>query len=113
MYYVHIKDLVVDDPYPMYQNITELIEADGEAEQLFLEQTVAEQYPSQHFQAIDWKSDEVIDLDITDYVGQDAYDLFEKTMMHIDESETFSYTKVESYYRACLMHTCRRKKRCS
>ena len=103
--------MVMDDPYPMYQSMSELIEADGEAEELFLKQTVDEQYPSQYFQTIDWKSDETIDLDIADYINQNTYDLFEGAIMHIDESETFSYTKAESYYRACLAQTCRRNKR--
>ena len=94
-----------------YRTESELIEADGEAEQLFLEQVVADQYPSQYFQAIDWKSNDVIDLDIADYINQNTYDLFEGAIMHIDESETFSYTKAESYYRACLAQTCRRNKR--
>lgn len=94
-----------------YRTESELIEAEGEAEQLFLEQVVAEQYPSQYFHAIDWKSNEVIDLDIADYINQNTYDLYEKTMMHIDENETFSYTKAESYFYACLAQTSRRKKR--
>ena len=92
-----------------YRTESELIEADGEAEQLFLEQVVAEQYPSQYFTAIDWKTEEVIDLDIADYINQNTYDLFESCIMGIDESETFSYTKAHSFYMAALAQSCRGK----
>lgn len=102
MYIIHIRDLVMDDPYPMYQNITELIEADGEAEQLFLEQVVADQYPSQHFHAIDWKSNDVIDLDIVDYIGQKAFNLFEKVILNTPEDEKISYEKANSWFIACV-----------
>ena len=105
MYYVHIKDMVMDDPYPMYQEFTELIEADGEAQDLFLEQTVADQCPSQYFTAIDWVSAETIDLNIVDYINQNTYDLFESCFMQLDEDEEVSYTKAHSMLIACIAQT--------
>ena len=113
MYYVHTKELLVDDPFPMYENQSELIEADGEAEELFLNRTVDDQYPSQTFIAIDWVSGDDIELDIADYIGQDTYDMYESIFYNMDESETFSYTKADSFLQACIMYSRKqnRKKR--
>ena len=107
MYYVHIKDKVTDDPFPMYQNITELIEADGEAEAIFLEETVADQFPSRYFYTTDWKSNEQIELDITNYISKYTFDTFENCIYNLDDE--FSYTKAHSFYMACLQHTGRNK----
>ena len=92
----------MDDPYPMYQMISELIEADGEAEELFLDECVANGYAEQCFTAIDYVSDEDIQLDITDYIGQKAFDRFDKALMHLDEDEELSYTKANSWYIASI-----------
>lgn len=103
MYYVHTKDLVVDDPYPMYQNISELIEADGEAEELFLQECQYNGYAERCFTAIDYVSDEDIQLDITDYIGEKSFKVFEKCLENTDEEEELSMAKLNSWYIAATM----------
>lgn len=111
MYYVRTKyPTMSGEPHLGYQVEEDLIEADGEAEVLFLMKVVYDQCPSQYFTAIDWVSDETIDLDIADYIGQNTYNLFESCFMQLDEDYEVSYTKAESMYLACIQHTSRRKK---
>ena len=103
MYYVHTKDLVMDDPYPMYQMISELIEADGEAEDFFLQEVADDGYVKQCFTVIDDVSGDDIELDITDYMGNKAFNTFEKLINNYTEEEgELSLTKVNSWYLACL-----------
>ena len=103
MYYTHIRDLVTDDPFPMYQTVSELIEADGEAEDLFLQETVNNGYVNRFVYVIDEKSRELIKLNITDYIGDKAFQRFESVINNYTEDEgELSRTKVESWYLACL-----------
>jgi len=110
MYYVHTKYKTMEgEPHLGYQIESDLIEADGEAEELFLNQTVRDQCPSQNFIAIDWVSGDDIELDIAGYIGQGTYDLFEKCIYNTPEDKVLSYIKAESYYKACIAHTSRRR----
>ena len=110
MYYVHTKELIVDDPYPMYENQSELIEADGEAEEAWMQVVVDDQYPTRNFSVIDWKSDEQIDLDIADYLGEKTYNLFEQCIFNLGE-EDFSEVKANSFLQACIMHSRKQNRR--
>jgi hypothetical protein len=109
MYYTHVKDMVTDDPYPMYQTISELIEADGEAEELWMQEVVDNQYPTRYFTAIDWVSEDNIDLDITDYIGEKVYTSFESVIYNMDEGEEFSHTKADSFLKACIAHNMKKR----
>jgi hypothetical protein len=109
MYYTHTKYMVTDDPYPMYQTISELIEADGEAEELWLNEVVDNQCPTRYFTAVDWVSEEDIDLDITNYIGENTYTDFEQIIYNMDEDETFSYTKADSFLKACIAHNMKKR----
>ena len=103
MYYTHIRDLVTDDPFPMYQTVSELIEADGEAEDLFLQETVNNGYVNRFVYVIDEKSRELIKLNITDYIGDKAFQRFESVINNYTEEDgELSRTKIESWYLACL-----------
>ena len=103
MYYTHIRDLVTDDPFPMYQTVSELIEADGEAEDLFLQETVNNGYVNRFVYVIDEKSRELIKLNITDYIGDKAFQRFESVINNYTEDDgELSRTKIESWYLACL-----------
>lgn len=93
----------MDDPYPMYQTYSELIEADGEAEEMFLEKTVDEGYAERYFFALDDISQDEIELDITDYMGNKAWATFEKAVNNYTEEEgELTYPKIDSWYRACI-----------
>lgn len=110
MYYVHTKYKTMEgEPHLGYQIESDLIEADGEAEELFLQQTVDNQWPEQNFIAIDWVSEDEIYLDIADYINQNTYDLFAKIIE--DQEQEFSYTKAHSYYWACIRQTSRRRRK--
>lgn len=87
---------------PCYRTESELIEADGEAEELFLQQCVDNQEVNQMFTAIDDYSEEQIELDITDYIGQKAFVLFDKCVTGMDEGVHISYTRMHSMYMACV-----------
>lgn len=102
MHFIHIKDLVTNDPFPMYQTVSELIEADGEAEDLFLQNTVDNGYVEKIFFTPDDVSSEMIEIDITDYICDKKFELFESVIMNSDERENLSATKIESYYMACV-----------
>ena len=103
MYYTHIRDLVTDDPFPMYQTVSELIEADGEAEELFLQETTENGYAERYFFAMDDVSQDEIELDITNYISVKAFQRFESVINNYTEDEgELSRTKVESWYLACL-----------
>ena len=80
---------------------TDLIEAEGEAENLFLEEVTRNQYVEQNFTAIDEVSEYEIGLDIVDYIGQKAYNTFESIANNTEEYADLSYTKLDSWYKAC------------
>ena len=109
MYVRYYREKVTDDPRPMYQNCSELIEADGEVLDLFIIRTVREQYPTQKLIAIDWVNGDEIDLDIADYIGQGTFDTYENIFYNMDESETFSHVKADSFLKACIQNTRRKK----
>jgi hypothetical protein len=109
MYYTHTKELIVDDPYPMYQTMSELIEADGEAEELWMQEVVDNQFPTRYFTAIDWVSEDDIDLDITNYIGEKVYTSFENVIYNMDEGEEFSHTKADSFLKACIAHNMKKR----
>jgi len=102
MFYVHTKDLVTDDPFPMYQTYSELIEADGEAEKIFLDEVVNNGYAERYFNVTDDVSEDMIELDITFYIGDKAWTAFEKTINNYTEDEgDLTYTKANSWFIAC------------
>ena len=111
MYVETWKEMVMDDPYPMYQSMSELIEADGEAEELFLQETVDNQYPSRYFTAIDWVSEYDIQLDITNYISKSTFELYENVFMNVDENEEVSLDKANSFLQACIQNTKRLNRR--
>ena len=112
MYYVHTKHKTMEgEPHLGYQYESDLIEADGEAEAEWMQQVVDDQFPSQHFTVIDWKSEDEINLDITDYLGQRVYRDFEECIFNLEEEE-FSAVKADSFLKACLQHERKRGKRC-
>ena len=102
MYMVQYRDKVVDDPFPMYEEYLELIEADGESEEIWLDMVVFDQYPSRYFKAVDTVSECEIQLDITDYISKKTFEMFSDCIYNIDETETFSYTKANSFLMACV-----------
>lgn len=102
MYIKEFRDMVVDDPYPMYQVERELIEADGEAEAIWKDEVIYLCYAEKHFYAIDDHSNEKIELDITDYIGDKVFDRFSSVLMHLEEEEVLSSAKFDSWYLACL-----------
>ena len=87
---------------PCYRTESELIETDGEAEELFLQQCVEHQEVDQMFTTIDDYSEEQIELDITDYIGQKAFDLFDKCVTGMEEGVYISHTRMNSMYQACV-----------
>lgn len=111
MYYVTTKYKTMEgEPHLGYQYETDLIEATGEAEEAWMQAVVDDQYPTRYFSVIDWKSDEQIDLDITDYLGERVYQSFEDCIFNLGEEE-FSEVKANSYLMACVKHDRRRRKR--
>jgi hypothetical protein len=110
MYYTHTKYKVMEgEPHLGYITESELIEADGEAEALWLNEVVDNQCPTRHFTAVDWVSEEDINLDITDYIGENTYILFENVIYNMDEGEEFSHTKADSFLKACIAHNMKKR----
>jgi hypothetical protein len=102
MYIIEYKDMVVDDPYPMYQIETELIEAEGEAQDEWVNITADNGYPDRSFTMIDDISEEDIELDIVDYIGHKAYDLIDSIVLNMGEDEELTYTKLNSWLIASI-----------
>lgn len=103
MYYTHTTYKVMSgEPHLGSIPESDLIEADGEAEDLFLQNTVDNGYVERYFTAIDDRSDMDIELDITDYIGSSTLHLFENVIDNLSEDEELSYIKANSFYLACL-----------
>jgi len=85
---------------PYYE--TDLIVADGEAEAIFLEDVVNKGYVEQCFMAIDDISQDTIDLEITMFIKEKAYNSFEKLINNYTEEDgDLTYTKANSWFIAC------------
>jgi hypothetical protein len=97
------------EPHLGYITESELIEADGEAEELWLDEVVDKQDPTRYFTAIDWVSEDDIQLDITHYIGRNTYTLFENVIYNMDEGEEFSHTKADSFLKACTAHNMKKR----
>jgi len=110
MYYTHTRYKVMEgEPHLGYITESELIEADGEAEALWLTEVVDNQCPSRYFSAIDWVSEDQIHLDITDYIGEKNYTSFEGIIYNMDEDESFSMVRADSMLKACIAHNKRKR----
>ena len=110
MYVRYFRDKIVDDPYPMYQELSELKEEPGEAIEAWLQTIEYEQYPSERFTVQDSYNDEDIQLDIIDYICQETYDYFAEIVYRAyDEEETLSHTKLHSFFLACVQNSRRKK----
>ena len=108
MYYTHTKYKVMEgEPHLGYITESELIEADGEAEELWLDEVVDKQDTTRYFTAIDWVSEDDIQLDITHYIGRNTYTLFEQVIYNMDEE--FSHTKADSFLKACIAHNMKKR----
>jgi len=83
---------------------TDLIEAEGEAFDLFLTQCEQDGYASREFVAIDYVTEDDIQLDIVDYIGEDKFKVFEKTLENFTEEDgELTRTKIDSWFIACTM----------
>lgn len=82
---------------------TDLIEAEGEAQELFLDQCEQYGYADRMFVAIDDISAWDIQLDIVDYIGQEKFNRFEKTLENYTEDDgELTRTKIDSWFKACM-----------
>jgi len=104
MYFTHTKYQVMPgEPHLGSMVESDLIEAPGEAEDIFFDNCLANGYAEQCFTAIDDVSELDIELDITDYIGDKAFRLLESTLELLDEDEELTETKLNSRYVACTM----------
>ena len=85
---------------PYYE--TDLIVADGEAEAIYLDEVVRNGYAERCFMAIDDVSQDTIDLEITMFIKEKAYNIFEKLINNYTEEDgDLTYTKANSWFIAC------------
>jgi len=103
------KELIVSDPHKMYQYDYELIEALGEAEEIFLKSVVETKEVQRYFIAIDDCNNDEIPLDIADYIGESAYNLFDNAVSKLDKGYTLTYDKASSMYLACIKESRKNK----
>ena len=103
MYYIHTTyPIMRGEPHLGSVVESDRIEADGEAEAIFLDNCQHWGYAERHFTAIDDISEYDIELDIVDYIGEKAFNAFAGTFIYADEDEELSRTKINSRYIACL-----------
>lgn len=103
MYYTHTRYMVIDGE-PQLGSIveSELIEAEGEAEDEWLNITSDNGYTERYFTMIDDISDEDIELDITDYIGEKAYKLIDSIVLNMGEDVELTKTKLNSWLIASI-----------
>ena len=79
---------------------SELIEEEGEAIEYFIDRVVSDGLAEKNFTVNDELSDEDIDIDITDYIGDETFNTFKEAIEVVPERILNSST-VETLLNAC------------
>jgi len=81
---------------------TDLITAEGEVEALYKDQCLRDGYADSILVAIDDVTEEDIEIDITTFIGDDAYVTLSKCLEQLSEEE-LTAIRYNSVFTACTM----------